>query len=68
MTATILAGLVVWVALVAPDQPQYLTLDGFLRVPLELIVLIALALVLPDHASTNPRCDRRAGPRVWWSS
>jgi hypothetical protein len=37
----------VWAALVAPDQPQYLTLTGFLRLPLELLVLIALALVLP---------------------
>ena len=36
-----------WVALVAPDQPQYLTLTGFLRLPLEGLVLIALALVLP---------------------
>ncbi len=44
---TVLAGLLVWVALVAPDQPQYLTLSGFLRLPLELLVLIGLALVLP---------------------
>src|ERR1700722_3442144 len=44
---TVMAGLLVWVALVAPDQPQYLTLNGFLRLPLELLVLIALALVLP---------------------
>jgi phosphatidylglycerophosphate synthase len=44
---TILAALVVWVALVAPDKPRYLTPDGFLRLPLEGLVLIALALVLP---------------------
>jgi phosphatidylglycerophosphate synthase len=44
---TILAALVVWVALVVPDQPRYLTPDGFLRLPLEGLVLIALALVLP---------------------
>jgi phosphatidylglycerophosphate synthase len=44
---TILAALLVWAAFVAPDQPQYLTLNGFLRLPLELLVLIALALVLP---------------------
>jgi hypothetical protein len=37
----------VWVALVAPDKPQYLTLNGFLRIPLEGLVLIALAAVLP---------------------
>ena len=44
---TVLAGLLVWAALVAPDQPQYLTLNGFLRLPLELLVVIALAVVLP---------------------
>jgi hypothetical protein len=44
---TIGAAALVWVALVAPDQPKYLTLYGFLRVPLELLVLIALAVVLP---------------------
>jgi phosphatidylglycerophosphate synthase len=47
---TILAALVVWVALVAPDKPRYLTPDGFLRLPLEGLVLIALALVLPATA------------------
>jgi phosphatidylglycerophosphate synthase len=40
----------VWAALVVPDQPGYLKLDAFLRVPLELLVLIALALVLPIAA------------------
>ena len=44
---TILAALIVWVVLVAPDQPQYLTLNAFLRLPLEGLVLIALAVVLP---------------------
>ena len=44
---TILAGVLVWVALVAPDQPRYLTLNAFFRVPLELLALIALAVVLP---------------------
>ena len=39
--------LVVWVALVAPDQPRYLTLTGFLRVPLEGLVLVSLAAFLP---------------------
>ena len=48
---TIVAALLVWLALVAPYQPTHLTLDGFLRVPLELLGLIALALVLP----TTPR-------------
>jgi phosphatidylglycerophosphate synthase len=44
---TILAALIVWVALVAPDQPRYLTPNGFLRLPLEGLVIVALALVLP---------------------
>ena len=57
---TILAGVLVWVALVAPDQPRYLTLNGFLRVPLELLVLIALAVVLPPRVEDRG-CVRRPG-------
>jgi phosphatidylglycerophosphate synthase len=45
-----LAVLVVWAALVAPDQPQDLNVTGFLRVPLEGLVLIAFAIVLPASA------------------
>jgi phosphatidylglycerophosphate synthase len=44
---TILGVLLVWAALVAPDQPSGLTPSAFLRVPLEGLVLIGLALVLP---------------------
>ena len=44
---TIVAVLVVWAALVSPDRPSALSLSGFLRIPLEGLVLIALALVLP---------------------
>ena len=44
---TILAALLVWAALVAPDQPSDLTLSAFFRIPLEGLVLIALAAVLP---------------------
>ena len=44
---TILAFLLMWAALVAPGQPQSLTFTAFLRVPLEGVVLIALAAVLP---------------------
>jgi phosphatidylglycerophosphate synthase len=44
---TIAAVLLVWVALVAPDHPSRLTLSAFVRLPLEGIVVIALALVLP---------------------
>ena len=44
---TVLAVLMVWAALVAPNQPQYITLTAFFRLPLEGVVLIALAAVLP---------------------
>src|ERR1700722_15358115 len=47
LALTILAALLVWVALVAPYKPQDLTLNGFLRIPVEGLVLIALAAVLP---------------------
>jgi phosphatidylglycerophosphate synthase len=47
---TVLALLVVWAALVAPDQPSGLTPTAFLRIPLEGLVLIAVALVLPATA------------------
>ncbi len=44
---TIFSALVVWVALVAPYEPKDLTLNGFLTIPLEGLVLIALAALLP---------------------
>ena len=44
---TILAALVVWAALVAPYQPNDLTLNAFFRIPLEGLVLIAVAAFLP---------------------
>ena len=44
---TVLALLLVWVALVAPDQPSHLTLGAFARLPLELLVVVALAVLLP---------------------
>ncbi len=44
---TILAVLFVWAALVAPNQAQDLTVTAFLRVPIEGLVLVALAAVLP---------------------
>src|SRR5439155_5825962 len=47
---TLLALLVVWAALVAPNQPSRLTLGAFVRLPLEGIVVVALALVLPGTA------------------
>jgi phosphatidylglycerophosphate synthase len=44
---TFLSILIVWAALVAPDQPEHFKSTAFLRVPLEGLVLILLALVLP---------------------
>jgi phosphatidylglycerophosphate synthase len=46
---SIAAILVVWAALVAPDRPNLLTWDAFARVPLEGLVVVALALVLPPR-------------------
>ncbi len=44
---TILAALVVWVALVAPYEPSDVTLNAFFRIPLEGLVVIAVAAFLP---------------------
>ena len=44
---TVLALLLVWVALVAPNQPSRLSLGAFARLPLELLVVVAVAAVLP---------------------
>ena len=44
---TALALLFVWAALVAPDEPSRLTLGAFARLPLELLVVVALAALLP---------------------
>ncbi len=46
---TIAAVLLVWVALVAPDDLSELTPARFARIPLEALVLVALALVLPPR-------------------
>jgi phosphatidylglycerophosphate synthase len=46
---TILAALVVWAVLVAPDQPGFFTPSRFARLPLEGLVLVALALALPPR-------------------
>jgi phosphatidylglycerophosphate synthase len=47
---TILAVLLAWVALVAPSQPGRLTPGAFVRLPLEGLVIVALAVVLPATA------------------
>lgn len=44
---TILAGVIVWAALVAPSQPHDVTAIAFVRIPLEGLALIVLAAVLP---------------------
>jgi phosphatidylglycerophosphate synthase len=44
---TTLSVAIVWAALVAPDQPETFRSLAFLRVPLEGLVLVALAVVLP---------------------
>ncbi len=50
ITLTVLAFVLVWVALVAPDQPTRLTPDAFFRLPIEGFAVVALALVLPRRA------------------
>ena len=47
---TALSLFIVWAALVAPDQPNRVTPGAFARVPIEGIVVVALALVLPGRA------------------
>jgi phosphatidylglycerophosphate synthase len=44
---TVLSLLLVWAALVAPNQPSRLTLGAFARIPLELLVVVAVAALLP---------------------
>lgn len=44
---TAIALLLVWVALVAPSEPSRLTPAAFVRLPLELLVVAAVAAVLP---------------------
>jgi phosphatidylglycerophosphate synthase len=44
---TVAAILFVWALLVAPDRPNLLTFHAFARLPLEGLVVVGLALVLP---------------------
>ena len=48
--ATVLAGLVVLLALVAPDEQGHLTPAAFLRIPVEGLVPVVLLLALPARA------------------
>jgi len=47
---TVLAVAVVWAALVAPIRPWLLTPGSFLRLPLEGLVVVGLAVALPTRA------------------
>jgi phosphatidylglycerophosphate synthase len=47
LAVTLLALLLVWAALVAPNHPRNLNLGAFARLPLELLVVVALAALLP---------------------
>ncbi|MGH2970035.1 MAG: CDP-alcohol phosphatidyltransferase family protein, partial [Solirubrobacteraceae bacterium] len=44
---TVVALLLVWAALVAPDEPSHITPGAFARLPLELLVVVAVAALLP---------------------
>ena len=46
LTAVLAVGLL-WIALVAPDQPAGATPGAFLRIPVEGVLLVGLVLVLP---------------------
>ena len=47
VAVTVLALLLVWAALVAPNHPRNLNFGGFARLPLELLVVVAVAALLP---------------------
>ena len=47
VAVTVLALLLVWAALVAPNHPRDLNLGGFARLPIELLVVVAAAALLP---------------------
>jgi phosphatidylglycerophosphate synthase len=47
VAVTVLALLLVWAALVAPNEPRHLNLGAFARLPVELLVVVAVAALLP---------------------
>jgi phosphatidylglycerophosphate synthase len=47
ITIAALAFILLWFALVAPDRTWQFSLGAFVRIPVELLVLVAVALVLP---------------------
>jgi hypothetical protein len=50
---TVLAAALLWVVLDLPNRPEQLSWAVLARVPLELLVLVALALVLPRRVRTG---------------
>jgi sulfatase-like protein len=50
MAATVLAGLLVWFVLIAPNRLDLLTPGALVRIPIEGLLLVALVLVLPVRA------------------
>ncbi len=55
VAVTVLAVLVVWAAVVAPNKPSHFTVGAFARLPLELLVVLALAVLLPaPRAACSP--------------
>ena len=61
---TVLAFLVVWLALVAPTDRDHLTVPALLRLPLEVLVVVALALVPWPRLRVSYRGDRAAAGRA----
>jgi phosphatidylglycerophosphate synthase len=49
VTLSVVAVALVWAVLVAPDRPNLLTFDAFMRLPLEGLVVVGLALILPPR-------------------
>jgi phosphatidylglycerophosphate synthase len=49
IVVAVLAVAVVWIDLVAPDKSWQLTFAAFVRIPVEALVLVAVALVLPPR-------------------
>jgi phosphatidylglycerophosphate synthase len=49
LTITVLSAALVWGVLLAPDRASQFTLAAFVRIPVEGLVLVAVALVLPPR-------------------
>lgn len=51
LATTVAAGVLLWLCLMVPDHPHELTWGHWVGLPLELLLLAALALVLPARAT-----------------